>query len=122
MPMPKAVEAYFESLDDPMRTVAVGLGEAISTQSSRLKATLAWNYPCWFGNERVFSVIAHSAHCNLQLWSGVRLAKHYVGRIEGSGKMLRHVKVRSLAEIDDELIDIIDRAIMLDEEQPVRVR
>jgi hypothetical protein len=56
------------------------------------------------------------------LWSGARLAEHYVGRIEGSGKMLRHVKVRSVDEIDDELLDIIDRAVQLDEEHPVRVR
>lgn len=122
MPMPNAVQAYFDGLEGPMKSVAINLADSVCAEHPGLKATLAWNYPCWFGSERIFSIIAHSRHCNLQLWSGARLAEHYVGRIEGSGKMLRHVKVRSVDEIDDELLDIIDRAVQLDEEHPVRVR
>ncbi|MGB3624938.1 MAG: DUF1801 domain-containing protein [Henriciella sp.] len=122
MPMPKAVQTYFDELDGPMKTVAVAMGDAIVAQHPGLKATLAWGSPCWFGHERIFSVIAHARHCNLQLWSGARLAEHYLGRIEGTGKQLRHVKIRSESEIDDELIDIIDRAVQLDDVDPVRVR
>lgn len=122
MPLPKAVEDYFEALDGPMKPVAVALAHAVSKQNSRLKATIAWGYPCWFGNERVFSVIPHARHCNLQLWAGAKLAAQYIGRIEGSGKSLRHVKVRDEDEIDDELEDIIDRAILLDREEGVMVR
>ncbi|MEM5518684.1 DUF1801 domain-containing protein [Henriciella sp. AS95] len=122
MPMPNAVQSYFDDLEGPMKPIAIRLAQAIIAQHPGLKATLAWNYPCWFGHERIFSVIAHSRHCNLQLWSGARLAKDYIGRIEGSGKMLRHVKVRSPSDIDDELLDIIDRAVQLDEVDPARVR
>ena len=122
MPLPKAVESYFEAIEGPMQDVATALAAAVCGQNSKLKATLAWGHPCWFSNERIFSIIPHARHCNLQLWAGARLAPHYLGRIEGSGKSLRHVKVRSPDEIDDELVDIIDRAIMLDAEEGVRVR
>ena len=122
MPMPKAVVEYFENLDGPMKDVAVKLGQAVYRQGPHLRATLAWGVPCWTGQERIVSVKAHANHCNLQLWSGARLADQYLGRIEGSGKALRHVKIRSVTEIDDELIDIIDRAIQLDQNAPVRVR
>lgn len=122
MPMPKAVAAYFDQLEEPMKTLALALGQAIAKGHPGLKVTLAWGFPCWLGHERIFSVIAHARHCNLQLWSGARLADQYLGRIEGTGKQVRHVKIRSLDEIDDEFMDIIDRAIALDEDDPVRVR
>ncbi|RIJ16149.1 DUF1801 domain-containing protein [Henriciella mobilis] len=122
MPLPKAVAGYFDKLEGPMKAVAIRLSEAVYERGPHLKATYAWGQPCWIGNERVVSIMAHARHCNLQLWSGARMAEQYFGRIEGSGKMLRHVKVRSPDEIDDELIDIIDRAIQLDQDAPVRVR
>lgn len=122
MPMPNAVQAYFEGLKGPMKTVAIELSHAVHSQGPHLKAILAWGVPCWSGHERVVSIAVHAHHCNLQLWSGARLAPHYIQRIEGRGKLLRHVKVRSVEEIDDELIDILDRAIALDQDAPVRVR
>lgn len=122
MPMPMAVRSYFDRLSGSMKQLALALGDAVYRQGPELKATLAWGVPCWSGHERVISIIAHAHHCNLQLWSGARLAPQYFGRIEGSGKAIRHVKIYRIEEIDDEVIDIIDRAIQLDQESPVRVR
>ncbi|HEV8401942.1 MAG TPA: DUF1801 domain-containing protein [Candidatus Limnocylindrales bacterium] len=45
----------------------------------------------------VFAIIPHKAHVNLQLADGVDLPDPD-GRIEGSGKRIRHVKVRSVEE------------------------
>src|SRR4051812_25184479 len=42
-----------------------------------------------------FAIIPHSAHVNLQLADGVDLT-HPDGLIEGTGKRIRHVKVRSV--------------------------
>jgi hypothetical protein len=42
----------------------------------------------------MFAVIPHSAHVNLQLADGVDLPNPD-GRIEGTGKRIRHIKVRS---------------------------
>ena len=42
----------------------------------------------------MFAVIPHSAHVNLQLADGVDLP-NADGRIEGTGKRIRHIKVRS---------------------------
>ena len=122
MPLPLAVQAYFDGLDGPMREIAEALAHTVPERGPQLIATLAWGQPCWSGNERVVSVVAYARHCNLQLWAGARLAPYFCGRIEGSGKALRHVKIRSLSDIDDELIDIIDQAIKLDQVSPVKVR
>ena len=42
-----------------------------------------------------FAIIPHSAHVNLQLADGVDLPDPD-GMIEGTGKRIRHVKVRSV--------------------------
>lgn len=46
-----------------------------------------------------FAIIPHKAHVNLQLVDGVDLPNPD-GRIEGTGKRVRHVKVHSLQEAD----------------------
>jgi hypothetical protein len=43
----------------------------------------------------LFAIIPHKAHVNLQLADGVDLPNPE-GRIEGTGKRIRHVKVRSV--------------------------
>lgn len=122
MPKPKTVSAYFDGLETHQSAIALALENVIKTQWPHLTVKLAWGFPCWSGNERVFSIIAHADRCNLQLWQGARLADDYFDRIEGTGKSLRHVKVYSADEINDELIDIMDRAVTLDTTAPQRVR
>lgn len=122
MPKPASVVAYFDSLEGEPAEIAAALRKTIEGRWPQLLSKLAWGFPCWTGKERVFSIIAHKEHCNLQLWSGARLAKHYVGRIEGTGKVLRHVKVHGLDDVDDELIDIMERAVELDATEPRSVR
>ncbi len=43
----------------------------------------------------LFAIIPHKAHVNLQLADGVDLPDAE-GRIEGTGKRIRHIKVRSV--------------------------
>ena len=45
----------------------------------------------------LFAIIPHKAHVNLQLADGVELPDPD-GRIEGTGKRIRHVKIRSVEE------------------------
>ena len=122
MPKPKTVRAYFEGLNPHQRTLALALEDTIKKHWPHLTVKLAWGFPCWSGNERTFSVIAHADRCNLQLWQGAELADDYLDRIEGTGKSLRHVKVYAIDDINDELIDIMDRAVALDATAPQRVR
>lgn len=122
MPKPASVIAYFDKLEGEPAQIAAKLRKTIEGRFPRLKSKLAWGFPCWMGHERVFSIIAHKERCNLQLWSGARLAKDYVGRIEGTGKALRHVKVHCPDDVDDELIDIMERAVKLDATEPRAVR
>ena len=60
-----------------------------------------------------FAIIPHSAHVNLQLADGVELADPN-GLIEGTGKRIRHVKVRSVeAAAAPTLRAIVDAQVAL---------
>ena len=50
-----------------------------------------------------FAIIPHTAHVNLQLADGVDLPNPD-GRIQGTGKRVRHVKVRSEADASSDWI------------------
>ena len=115
------VEAYFEKQEGEVREIALALRALIEKCGPNLKCAPAWNFPCWSGNERIMSILAHTDRCNLQFFTGYRLATRWPDRIEGTGKQMRHVKVRSVAEIDDELADIIASAIADDATDPERV-
>ena len=122
MPKPKTVRAYLDNLEPHQGAIAGALEDAIKRHWPHLTVKLAWGFPCWSGNERVFSVMGQVDRCNLQLWQGAELASDYLDRIEGTGKSLRHVKVYSVDQVNDELIDIMDRAVTLDATAPQRVR
>ncbi len=110
--------AYFKSLAAGSRRLALALRQALTRAGPDLTEQLTRGYPSWHGRGWIFSVIGHSAHCNLQLARGAELAAQFPDRIEGSGKSLRHVKIRSEDDIDGELEDIIDAAIALDAASP----
>jgi hypothetical protein len=65
----------------------------------------------------LFAIIPHRSHVNLQLVDGVDLPNPF-GRVEGTGKRARHVKVRSIEDaaapwltsaIDDQIAVFRDR-------------
>lgn len=115
------IDAYFNKLHPPVAEIAGLLRARIGAHGPHLHTALAWGHPCWIGNERVVSVMAQTSYCNLQLWSGARLAERFA-RIEGTGKFLRHVKLRRSEDVDDDIDDILEAAIDLDRTDPVRVR
>ena len=116
------MDEYFDKQPENIRAIAIALRDTLQSRMPDATCKLAWGYPSWIGNERVFSIIAHKDRCNLQLWYGASLADAYPDRIEGTGKALRHVKVYGVSDIDDELISIIDAAIKLDATAPKPVR
>jgi hypothetical protein len=121
MSKPSTPDAYYASLDPPMADIARAVRDHVMARAPHLSVKLAWGFPCYAGNERVFSIIAHKAHVNLQLWSGARLAESSP-RIEGTGKQLRHVKLATPDQLDAELDAILDAAVELDRMSPEKVR
>ena len=57
----------------------------------------------------LFAIIAHKTHVNLQLADGAVLADPD-GLVEGTGKRIRHVKIRSVAEASSPAVVALIRA------------
>lgn len=107
------VQAYFNRLPEKTREIAKEMRCRIDALGPRLRVSMARGHPCWSGHQKIFSIIAQSGYCNLQLWNGAHLADEF-SRIEGAGKALRHVKIRSLDALDEGFDDIVEAAIGLD--------
>lgn len=121
MPKAQSVKEWFETVDPKWEPLVSALRDEIEKAGPGLDCRLAWGFPCWSGRERVFSIAAHKNHCNLQLWYGASLAQDFPASIEGTGKALRHVKFRELADITAEVKALIRSAIRLDELSPQKV-
>ncbi len=117
----EGVAAYLARLDGEIRLIAHELCRRIGEIGPHLTVTLAWGAPCWRGAERVCSIRGQRNYCNLQLWAGSVLAEQF-SRIEGTGKRLRHVKIRALADMDEAIDDIIEAAVELDGYDPAIMR
>jgi hypothetical protein len=118
----KTPDAYFDSLvDDGLAAIARGLRERMKALAPHLSEGLAWGFPCYTGHERVFSIMAQKAHVNLQLWNGNRLT-HVTPRVEGTGAQLRHVKLRTMDDLDATVDAVIEAAAALDRDDPEKVR
>ena len=57
----------------------------------------------------LFAIIGHREHVNLQLADGAALADAS-GIVEGTGKRIRHVKCRSLADVERPALIALVRA------------
>lgn len=122
MSLPTLVDTYIAKLSPELQPIAIALGEALVEAMPTHTCKLAWGFPCWIGNERVASLVGHSKHVNLQLWSGNRLAEQFSARIKGTGKQLRHVQLTSVDQVDAEVCEIIRAARDLDQSDPEKVR
>lgn len=118
---PKTPDSYFDALEGPMADIAMALRGRVKALAPHMDEALAWGFPCFTGHERTFSIIAHKAHVNLQLFNGNRLT-HVSPRVEGSGKQLRHVKLKTMDDLDGTVDAVIKAAVALDREDAEKVR
>lgn len=104
---------YFETLEEPRRSVAYALHAKLAAAGPHLVQKLRWGYPGFVGNKDVASIAgtgkAKNAHVHLQLFQGAALPNPD-GLIEGTGKSMRHIKFHSPADVDRPGVDAAIRA------------
>lgn len=116
-PRDPGIDAILRELPAPQRRVAQALRRSIRSVAPRLEECVKWNAPNWRGTGLVFCLMVYSDHVNLGLWRGKELAASF-NAIEGTGKSLRHVKVRSVAQAQSpELRRLMRSAVALDARQ-----
>ena len=111
----KPVDTYLAALPAAQQQIASSLREIIRKAAPNLEEGMKWNVPCYSPSANVCAIIAYKNHVNLAFYRGSELTDRE-GRLEGTGKGMRHVKVRTQREIRKKaLAALIKAAAKLDE-------
>ena len=102
-------DRYIADLDEAERAVALRIRDAVREavgDHPRISETTKWNYPAWVyegkrGN--MCSIMGANGYVRLQFFRGAELPRAE-SRLEGTGKGMRHLKVRCDAEFPSEEI------------------
>jgi hypothetical protein len=106
------VTDYIASLPAPQREICQSLRELILGNFQQLREELKYNYPAYyFERKRICSTGGFKRHANLEFDYGAHLQDSR-GRLEGVGKNIRHIKIRSLEEIDEDyFVDLLQQSL-----------
>ena len=109
----KATE-YVASLPSPQKETCQSLRELILENFPQMREEFKWNYPAfYYKRKRICITGGFKDHANLELFYGAHL-QDAQGRIRGVGKNTRHIKLRSLEEIDTNyIVDLLQQSIEL---------
>lgn len=106
------VTEYIQSLPSPQSEICQSLRELVLGNFPELREDFKYNYPAYYyERQRICSTGGFKHHANLELDFGAHL-EDSKGRIEGVGKNIRHIKIRSLEEIDENyFVDLIRQSM-----------
>ena len=98
------IESWFDMLAEDQRPVARALHAAVTAAAPALHPTVRWgNLVYQHEGINAVAVVPHKSHVNLQLFKGAAVAAMYP-QLEGSGKGVRHLKLRTNATVDADLV------------------
>ncbi len=104
------IEAWFDTLREPQREIAAALRALILDEWPALETAIKWgNLVFSHRRTHVLAIVVHRDHVNLQVFNGRALAPQFP-MLEGTGKGLRHVKLRPGQPIDEPALRTLVRA------------
>ncbi len=107
------VDTYVKKLPPSTRAVVEALRRLIVAIAPHAHEDLKWGQPWYAGNKGVCYIAAFKDHVNLGFARGAELPDP-AARLEGTGKGMRHVKIRSGKEIDAAVKTLAREAFKLD--------
>ena len=108
--MDKKVEKYIEKQSSPQKEILMRLRSILHSTLPDSDEKMRWGVPT-FGDGK-FYIVALKDHVNLGF--AIRgLSKEDIKLFEGTGKTMKHIKIHSLEDIDEnklvELIELVDK-------------
>ncbi len=108
-----SVDDFIRALDRERKPIAVRLRAIINQAAPKAEESIKWGSPWWTQNGYLCCVYTAGDHVNFGLSRGAELTDKD-GLLEGTGKGMRHVKIRSLDEIHKKaLTTLIRQAVKL---------
>ncbi len=106
------VEALIAKLKHPNKELVEALRKLV-LETSPMEEAVKWGFPHYSQNGGVCAIIPYKDHVNLEFYRGTELDDPD-GLLEGTGKKLRHVKIRKLDDVKtDVLRDLLLEAVVL---------
>lgn len=106
---------WLKGVEPRLRPLAAELRRMFLEAEPELRESIKWGNPCFEKKMRVFYLASQGdRYVTLGLWQGA-LLPNPGGLIEGTGKRMRHVKIRSAEELGNpEVGGIIRAAVEID--------
>ena len=101
MKIDSKVKEYIESQKSPQKEICRRLRDIIMKKYPDAKEEMRWGVPVYANGK--FYIGALKDHVNLG-FSINGLTKEQLALFEGSGKTMRHIKIRELCDIDEKRI------------------
>ena len=115
MPEKKSVDSWLAERDPSIRPLCDALRRIIRGAAPQLEESIKWGNPVYTGNDNIFYISTADTYASLGFFNGAILTDPQ-GRIEGTGKKMRHMKVRAVEDMDVEQIESwVKEAVALDE-------
>jgi uncharacterized protein YdhG (YjbR/CyaY superfamily) len=102
----KQVEEYIEKQKSPQKEILKEIRRIFHNTLMNSEEKMRWGAPTFAGGK--FYIIGLKNHVNVG-FSIKGLSKDEMHMFEGTGKTMRHIKIHSLADIDEnKLVDLIE--------------
>jgi hypothetical protein len=97
-PSESGVEAFFKDAPKPQKELLISLRELILKAIPGSKESLKWGMPWYSKNDNICYLAIFPKHVNLGFAQGAHLDAPN-GLLQGTGKGMRHIKIKSAADI-----------------------
>jgi hypothetical protein len=104
------IDAWFDTLREPLREIAEALRALILAEAPGLEVSIKWgNLVFSHRRAHALAIVVNKDHVNLQVFNGRALAPQFP-LLEGTGKGLRHVRLRAGQAFDAAALRTLVRA------------
>ncbi len=106
------VDGFISGLKPELRGLFADLRKLVQEAASGARETVKWGYPCYEQNGNVCTLMPGEGYVRLQFFRGSELDDPD-RLLEGTGKGMRHVKVRHAVTLRQALRSLIAQAANL---------
>ena len=98
------IETWFDTLRPEQKDLARLLRELVVAAAPELASSVKWgNLMFTYEGTHAVAIVIHKDHANLQVFNGASLVDRFP-ELEGSGRGVRHLRLRYRYPLDEELV------------------
>ena len=94
------IDEYIAAIPEPLREVAARAREVVDAELADATSAIKWAHPTWsIGKAPVCYLKTASRHVTFGFWRGASI-EDSSGRLETSGEVMAHAKLREPGDVD----------------------